>query len=810
MAQHGEGTGAGVAEAAAATSRNLLLVFWRRKALVVAGTVVGLVIAALVYAQATPVYQSTAQVLIVKKSSGPMNLEGGDGRVTYVEDYVTTQLILIRSQLIIERAVKKRDLGALPSLQGKADPAGVIRASLTAEREKDASGAPNNIINLTYSGTAAADCPAVLTAVIDTYREFLDEKYRAVSDDTVNLITSGRDALQTELAVKEKAYYDFRQKSPLIWKGKDGVNVQQERVAGIEASRSKLMIRRAELQKRLQPIEQAIKDKRPRAELIALVADPDPEPEPGPDGKAAPRPADGRHALEEQLVGLQLQEQQMLEDYNVDYPPVRSLHKRIEMLRDFIAHQNGAAVSTVLGLGGDQMAADPVDVRIDLLRGELRQTEAQLQSLTALLADEEKAGRDLQSCEIQDESFRADIQQTKDVVAAIVKRLEEINIVRDAGGFDAQALSRPAAGAKTAPNLLYILVTGLMLGTLAGAGLAYLAELSDKGFRTADEIRRRLGMAVIGHIPQMAPDEAARAAVDSGATALDPYLCVHYRPKSVEAEAYRAVRTALYFSTAGGGHNLIQVTSPDMGDGKSTLITNLAVSIAQSGKRVVLVDADLRRPRIHKMLGLAGNLTGLAPVIAGQSALADAVQETAVPGLFVLPSGPLPPNPAELLTSMRLKEVLDELRAGYDFVLVDTPPLLAVTDPCVVAPRVDGVVLTMRMSKKSRPKAERAREILATLGVKVLGVVVNGLTAAKAGGQYGAGQYEYSYGPDDYAPDETPPGGYYDDPAGGTTAAAGEGAKPPAPAPARPGRSNRGRQGFWRLPLLAWILTWWN
>ena len=413
--------------------------------------------------------------------------------------------------------------------------------------------------------------------------------------------------------------------------------------------------------------------------------------------------------------------------------------------------------------------------------------------------------------EIQDENYRADIQMTQERYNAVKNHLQEIDSVRGAGGFDAEALSRPGVGARTAPNLLYILVSGLLLGTLGGGALAYVAELSDKGFRTADEIRRRLGLAVIGHIPQLAPDEAAKAAVETGATALDPYLCAYYRPKSAEAEAYRAVRTALYFNTQGGGHSLIQVTSPDMGDGKSTLAANLAISIAQSGKRVVLVDADLRRPRLHRMLGLASNLTGLGTVITGQTTLADAVQQTAVPGLWVLPCGPLPPNPAELLTSPRLKDVLDELRGQYDFVLVDTPPLLAVTDPCVVAPRVDGVVLTMRMSKKGRPKAERAREILSSLGVKVLGVVVNGVTPGKRGGEYGAGQYEYTYSPDDYAAsEEEPPASYYDEPADGS-AGKGDGMKPaeaaPAPKPAA-GRSKR-PQGLWRLPLLAWLLSWW-
>src|SRR5262249_37832018 len=142
----------------------------------------------------------------------------------------------------------------------------------------------------------------------------------------------------------------------------------------------------------------------------------------------------------------------------------------------------------------------------------------------------------------------------------------EINLVRDVGGFDARIIAEPGPGYKVAPNLLQFLVGGLMLGLLAGVGLAYLVELSDKGFRTPEEIRRRLGLPVIGNIPLLAPDEEARAKVAAGQPMLEPLFCSHYRPKSVDAEAYRAVRTALYFSTQGEGHKLIQVTSPDMGD----------------------------------------------------------------------------------------------------------------------------------------------------------------------------------------------------------------------------------------------------
>jgi capsular exopolysaccharide synthesis family protein len=185
---------------------------------------------------------------------------------------------------------------------------------------------------------------------------------------------------------------------------------------------------------------------------------------------------------------------------------------------------------------------------------------------------------------------------------------------------------------------------------------------------------------------------------------------------------------------------VVQITSPNPEDGKSTLTANLAVSIAQSGKRILLIDADLRKPQVHKIFGVGGDV-GLVSVITGEVDPAEAIQPSAIPGLSLLPCGPVPPNPAELLTAPRFKDLLDVLREQFDFVLIDTPPLLAVTDPSVVAPRVDGVLLTVRITKNGRPAAERAKEMLDTLGANVLGVVVNGIDRNN-----GAGSYAYGYG----------------------------------------------------------------
>jgi capsular exopolysaccharide synthesis family protein len=397
------------------------------------------------------------------------------------------------------------------------------------------------------------------------------------------------------------------------------------------------------------------------------------------------------------------------------------------------------------GSGDPNKKVDVVEVHVKAMKLQILTYKTLIETHTEMFEQDRQLARQLADLDAKDQGYREDIKTLRDVLDGIAKQLRVTEWIKDVGGYEAKTIAPPGAlGGKVAPRAIQVFPIAAIAGLLAGLCLAYLAEISDKSFRTPAEIRRRLGLPVIGHIPFYVPDEKAAKRLAAGEAVVDPMICTHYASNSLSSEAYRSVRTALYFNTQGVGHQVIQVTSPNVSDGKSTLAANLAVSIAQSGKRTILIDADCRRPRAHKIFGLTAE-TGLASVIAGQADLASAIQQTQVANLSLLPCGPRPANPSELLTSPRFKELLDIIRAQYDFVIVDTPPLLVVTDPCVVAPRVDGVIMAIRVTKNGRPFAERAKEILASLGANVLGVVVNGL-GSQTGGRYGYGYDQYGYG----------------------------------------------------------------
>ncbi|MDN3019268.1 CpsD/CapB family tyrosine-protein kinase [Paenibacillus sp. BSR1-1] len=216
------------------------------------------------------------------------------------------------------------------------------------------------------------------------------------------------------------------------------------------------------------------------------------------------------------------------------------------------------------------------------------------------------------------------------------------------------------------------------------------------------------------------------------------HLISHLNPKSPITEQYRLIRNNLHFSSVDKNIHSIVVTSPEPSDGKSTTSANLAIVLSQKGKKVLLVDVDLRKPTVHYAFNVS-NIDGLTSVLTRDISLDQAIIKTSVPNLDVLTCGPIPPNPSELLDSKAMELVMEEVKGSYDYVVFDTPPLLVVTDAQILANKCDGVVMVVASGKTKRDRAMRAKELIEKANAHLLGVVVNGVES-KHGTYYG----EYS------------------------------------------------------------------
>jgi capsular exopolysaccharide synthesis family protein len=319
--------------------------------------------------------------------------------------------------------------------------------------------------------------------------------------------------------------------------------------------------------------------------------------------------------------------------------------------------------------------------------------------------------------------------------------LPDPDALRQSGGAVISAAETPTTPAS--PNLLLNLALALVLGSMLGVGLAFLAENLDDRVRTQEEIEERVGAPVLGHVPY----------VEEWTESPEPLLATVHEPTSGAAEAYRTLRTNLRFLSLERPLQTVMVTSTLAEEGKSTTTANLAVALAEGGMRTVLVSADLRRPTTHRFFDLADS-GGIVSILDGGSTVEGALVETAVPNLRVLPAGGRPPNPTEILASSRFTEILESLASIADIVLIDAPPVLGLADSSALASKVDGVLFVVDMSQVPRRSLSHAAEQIRKAGGRVLGTVMNSVEGGEGGYGYYYQNYYYGYSDDGPRSDE--------------------------------------------------------
>lgn len=472
--------------------------------------------------------------------------------------------------------------------------------------------------------------------------------------------------------------------------------------------------------------------------------------------------------------GLRTQQLQMEQEYETklktfkpEWPQMVSLKTQIEKGRQHL----------------DGVIREMVQKARSVASAEYQSSLRQEQALAAELETIKRQAIDQNSAAVQFTNLKVEVETRRSLLDELLKQQSETEVavrLQDTRESNVRIIDQALMpDGPFSPSLRKDLTYGLLLGLLFGVGAALIIEFLDRTVKAPEEIERRFGLPTLaaiqdiadvgktygysaygygygdtpsGEQPRVRPGRKAAAPAGwlekkKGTPTATPQieLVPHERPRTLISEAYRSLRTALLLSSA-RELKVVAVTSAVAGEGKTATASNLAVVLAQLGRPVLILDCDLRKPRLHQVFNVSNRL-GLVNQLTGTAEMDAVILPTEVPNLWVLPSGPTPPNPSELLSSERMRELLRTLRGRFDYVIIDTPPALAVTDSTLVGVLVDGVVLTLRSNKVTREEVRLVRDRLRKADVKILGAVLNRYRSLNAGGSRSDRYYEaYGYG----------------------------------------------------------------
>jgi polysaccharide biosynthesis transport protein len=408
--------------------------------------------------------------------------------------------------------------------------------------------------------------------------------------------------------------------------------------------------------------------------------------------------------LKQEATVLEAKYRELSQTFKPEYPRLARLGENVAQVR--------------------RQLAEEVRRVVEALRNDHRSALQAETELRKLMDDQQGRAQQVDAHMARYNLLRRDADTQRELYAALSARLKETRVSSALVTSNISIVDRAEVPAKpTQPRPTLYLLVGALVGILGGVSVALLFEYLDTSIRDPRQVAAVLQVPTLGLVPARAA--LARREVREPRPVGPFALVSHHATSSVLAEAFRGVRTSVVYATPDQPPRTLLVTSLQQQDGKTSVSTNCAISLAQLGVGdVLLIDADMRHPNLHEILGVA-QAPGLSSFLAGAASAEDVVRPTKIQGLYVMPAGPTPRNPTELLASRRLAEGLAALEGRFAHIVIDTPPMLGLSDTLVLAPRVEGVVLVLRQGRTSRSAAQRAVHMLESLRARVLGVVLN-------------------------------------------------------------------------------------
>ena len=678
----------------------------------------------LYFFKAPKTFESTARVYIEDRRAPTMSVEDEVVNDATIEKY----LEIINSRAVLAQAIEACDEEELKSLTEADDVFLYVRENLiaTPSDTKSASG----VMRLRFQSGVEEDCQIILTNIISAFENFITQDYEDTGVgmlSTMNQLEKDR-AERFSMLMKE---IDGLMKKPFIQVIEGKVYNQYE---GQAAKHQIELDTNAGERLRFVALRDNLMQARNTGESIEdLVVDTIQDMNEGQLG--------GYTTTHQTYLELKVREKEMMGEFGGDHPELQNVRQQIKMVDGMRKEQ---LLSALRSSSNSIEDGDFFSVVMNYINNRIRFFESHETQLAGAI----KVAK-VKSLEITKDCERLSmLLAERELMTAnnfdMQDKVQEYNVLQRFDWQDVRVIDPATPAEQIAPDMLICLAGGLLLGSLLGFIFGAMKEMAEKTFRSTDDVTKQLGVDVVAQIAKF----SSRVPKATGYSNIRSDVITLHQPQSPQAESFKALRTSIFFRAKQESEfKLIQITSPTPGDGKSVVSSNLAVVMAQSGRKVLLIDCDLRRQTQHLRFG-AGNNVGITSVIAGESEFEDAVQETPIQNLYLLASGPPCANPAEILTTSDFAEMLRIAKQAFDFVIVDTPPVLPVTDPVIISSHVDAVFMPIRIRNGVQVKSQKAVEALALVGRKVDGVIINGLSKKEAGSySYGGyGGYGYGYG----------------------------------------------------------------
>jgi capsular exopolysaccharide synthesis family protein len=648
----------------------------------------------------TPVYKATASLLIEKNERGNSLTPNMGYAVSYDPDFIETQYQLIKSTAVARKVV---DLLAqdptfnkyygqiLKATTGTKDVnydevAKQVRGGILVTPIKN-----TKIVDVGYLAETPELAEIIANTIAKAYIEVLLELSMSSTQYTLEWMSKKAEEEKVKLEKSERALQQYMKGQNFV-AVEDKVAVVPQKLSEINSQLIKAESKRKEAESLYNKVK-GVYDNLDEAETISAVAS---------DITV--------QSLRQQIMKAEQNAMELSQKYGAKHPAMVRANEDLKILKGKREKEIRRVIETI------KKEYEIARSNESGARGMLASTNAEALAVNDKLIEYKVLSRE--------------VETNRQLYDALIKKIKEQNIIEQVRSANVLLVEKPEkSGTPVSPRTARNLIVSIILGLVGGIGLAFFVEYLDQTIKNPEEAEAKLGVSVLGMIPLI---ETTEYPIEK---------LVEKEPLSPFTENYKAIRTALLLSAADQPPKRILITSAQPGEGKTVTAINLATAIAQSEYKVLLIDADLRKPRIYKALGLH-NSKGLSTYLAGASDM-DIIQPGPVANLSVIPSGPVPPNPSELLSSNRLNFMIRALSEEYDILIFDTAPLLSVTDGLILSKVLDGTVIVARAGKTNYDDVKRAIKGLTDLNAHMLGVVINAFDTKK--NEYYYRYYNYSY-----------------------------------------------------------------